>query len=244
MSKFGIDISHWQGDFDLQKAKDEHKIEFAILKIGGGDSKCYSDNKFLDFYTQCKNAGIPVGCYFFGQALTLDKAKEESEYWISLMEGLQFELPVFYDVEGKMLELDKWTLTEIVNYVCDSVEKAGYYTGIYMSRSSFDHNVIDTELKRYCHWVASWSKAKPVLNSRNQVQIWQFGGETNLIRTNKIIGVKCDQDYSYIDFEKVIKEKGLNGFKAGSKEEPEKTDIRAVMIDEIIDKLNKLKEVL
>ena len=46
--------------------------------------------------------------------------------------------------------------------------------------------------------------------------MWQFGGETNYIRTNKIAGQVCDQDYAYVDFPSIIKNAGLNGFGSGS----------------------------
>ena len=46
--------------------------------------------------------------------------------------------------------------------------------------------------------------------------MWQFGGETNYIRTNKIAGQVCDQDYAYVDFPSIIKNAGLNGFAATS----------------------------
>lgn len=36
MEKFGIDISHWQGDFNMAQAKAEG-VEFAIIKAGGAD---------------------------------------------------------------------------------------------------------------------------------------------------------------------------------------------------------------
>ena len=102
MQKFGVDISKWQGDFDIQKAKN-NGVEFAILKIGGGDSVCYKDSQFENNYTKCENADMPKGCYFFGQALTKQKAVEEANYWLSLMKNHKFEYPVFYDVEAKML---------------------------------------------------------------------------------------------------------------------------------------------
>ena len=48
--------------------------------------------------------------------------------------------------------------------------------------------------------------------------MWQFGGETNKIRTNKVAGVTCDQNYAYKDYPAIIKNAGLNGFhKAGTK---------------------------
>ena len=44
--------------------------------------------------------------------------------------------------------------------------------------------------------------------------MWQFGGETNLIRSNRIAGYVCDQDYAYVDFPTIIKNANLNGFNA------------------------------
>ena len=43
--------------------------------------------------------------------------------------------------------------------------------------------------------------------------MWQFGGETNQLRNNKIAGVTCDQDYAYKDYPSIIMNAGLNGFK-------------------------------
>ena len=42
--------------------------------------------------------------------------------------------------------------------------------------------------------------------------MWQFGGETNKIRTNKVAGVTCDQDYCYKDYPSIMRDYGLNGF--------------------------------
>ena len=48
--------------------------------------------------------------------------------------------------------------------------------------------------------------------------MWQFGGETNKIRTNKVAGVTCDQNYAYKDYPAIINKAGLNGFhKSGTK---------------------------
>ena len=46
--------------------------------------------------------------------------------------------------------------------------------------------------------------------------MWQFGGETNLIRSNKIAGVVCDQNYMLIDYPKLVIEKSLNGYRGSS----------------------------
>lgn len=213
--RFGIDVSHWQGKFDFKRAKSEG-VQFAILKIGGGDNVLYNDVSFEEYYQQCKEQGIPVGCYFFGHALNQKKALEEAQYWCNLMKGKQFDYPVFYDVEGDMLTLTKRQLTDIIKTVCDYVEEQGYWVGIYASVNTFNKEVYDAELKDYTHWVARYSVSKPELVKEVVTQMWQFGGTTNLLRSNKIAGKVVDQNYCYVDFPTLIKEKGFNGFTKSS----------------------------
>lgn len=212
MADFGIDVSRWQGNFNFQKAKSEG-VKFAIIKAGGSDSGRYRDGKFDVYYQQCKDLSIPVGCYYFGRDLTVDSAKQSANHFLELMKGKQFEYPVYYDVEGQMIsKTNKTLLTNIVDTFCSTVEKAGYYVGIYSSQSFFNSNMDDSKLKKYTHWVAAWTKNKPTLRSGANIDVWQYGGETNVQRSNKVAGVTCDQDFSYVDFPYVIKNVGLNGF--------------------------------
>ena len=117
---------------------------------------------------------------------------------------------------------DRVTLTEIVKTFCSIVEAAGYWVGIYSSESFFNSEMNDGELTRYSHWVARWGKSKPAPTSGAETQMWQFGGETNLIRSNKINGQTCDQDYCYVDYPAKIKSAGLNGYSKGSNTTPAK----------------------
>ena len=113
--RFGIDVSHWQGDFDFARAKSNEDVEFAILKAGGGDVGLYKDSKFEANYKKCEACGLPKGAYFFGNAKSIAEAKKEAEYFISILSGKKYEYPVFYDVEGKMItDNDRAALTEIV----------------------------------------------------------------------------------------------------------------------------------
>ena len=211
--KFGIDVSRWQGDFNFANAKNNEGVEFAIIKAGGGDDGLYKDSRFEDNYRKCMECGLPKGAYFFGNAKSVADAKKEAEYFISILSGKKYEYPVFYDVEGKMItDNDRATLTGIVKAFCSTMEAAGYWVGIYSSESFFNSKMNDGELTRYSHWIARWGKSKPVLSSGAETQMWQFGGETNLIRSNKINGQTCDQNYCYVDYPAKIKAAGLNGY--------------------------------
>lgn len=198
VTTFGIDISAWQKGLNLAQAKAEG-IQFAVLKAGGDDSsKPYKDSQFETFYQQCKANGIPVGSYYFGRAFSKDDAIKEANLFISYLKGKDI-LHVWYDVEGKMLNQDKRTLTDIVKAFCDTMISAGYVCGVYTSLSHFNSNLIDTDLVIYPHWVACYGTKKPSLKSGNLIEMWQFGGTQNYIRSNKIAGKVCDQNYCYFD---------------------------------------------
>lgn len=232
--KFGIDVSHWQGDFNFARAKSNEGIEFAILKAGGGDAGLYKDSKFEANYKKCEDCGLPKGAYFYGNAKSVAEAKKEAEYFISILSGKKYEYPVFYDVEGKMItDNDRATLTEIVKAFCSTMEAAGYWVGIYSSESFFNSEMNDGELTRYGHWVARWGKSKPAPSSGAETQMWQFGGETNLIRSNQINDQTCDQDYCYVDYPAKIKAAGLNGYSKGDSSAPAKKS-NAEIANEVI----------
>lgn len=204
--KIGIDVSHWQGHFDFARAKSNEGVEFAILKAGGGDAGFYKDSKF-------EGCGLPKETYFYGNAKNIVEAKKEAEYFVSIPSGKKYEYPVFYDVEGKMItDNDRATLTEIVKTFCSTKEADGYWVGIYWLESFFNSEMNDEELIRYSHWVARRGKSKPTPTSGAETQMWQFGGVTNLIRSNKINGQTCDQDYCYMDYPGNIKAAGFNGY--------------------------------
>lgn len=214
MQRFGIDLSR-HNSLDLNKIA--NSIDFVILKIGGGDDGLYRDSKFKEYYKQCEAIGISKGCYFFGQAMTIEEADKEADYILNLLKGYQFDYPIFYDVEAKMLSLDKRALTNIIKRVCSKVESEGHWVGIYSSVDHFNDNMYDSELKKYSHWVASWCDTKPKLLNGGETQMWQFGGETNEIRSPFINGVCIDQNYCYTDYPSLIKQKGLNGYTVTTK---------------------------
>lgn len=219
---FGIDVSKWQGNFDFAAAMNEG-VEFAIIKGGGGDAGLYVDGKFARNYTEAKNLGLPLGCYWFSKALTEDQARQEAEYFYTYcLKGRRFELPVYIDVENAaQLAVGRDKLTAIIKAWCSYLEDRGFWVGIYSSLSFFRDSVNDAELQGYAHWVAQWARScqytEPCLG------MWQFGGETNQIRTTQVAGVTCDQNYMLADYPTLIKEAGRNGFGTPNIEPPKKS---------------------
>ena len=212
MKKFGVDISRWQGEFDFDKAIAEG-VEFAIIKGGGGDDGLYTDSKFNRNYNEAKAKGLPVGCYWFSKATTEAEAIAEADYFYNnIVKNRKFELPVYMDVEhNAMLHLGRLTLTNIIKAFCNRMESYKCWVGIYSSLFIFKTYVDDNELARYAHWVAQWAN-ECTYENKDILGVWQFGGETNTLRTNKVAGVTCDQNYMFIDYPTLMKQAGLNGY--------------------------------
>lgn len=216
----GIDISKWQGDFDLAKAKSEG-FEFVIVKGGGSDCGRYRDVNFVANYVKAKSLGMPIGVYWYTDAKTVDDAVADADYlYENCLKGRKFELPIYFDVEGNMLKLPRRLLTDICHAWCKHLQNLGYYVGIYGGVYTFRDSLYDDELQDYAHWLAQWSKSPSY--SGDSFGMWQYGGETNLIRSNKVAGQVCDQDYMLVDYPALIKAAGKNGF--GAETQAEKTE--------------------
>lgn len=223
--KFGIDVSKHQGNFDFNAAKKEG-VEFVILRGAMSKSK---DIKFEDNYKAAKSLALPVGVYQYSKATTVEEAKSEAEFlYNEVLKGKQFELPVYFDIEDNVhKKLGKQLLTNIVKTWCDYLESKGYFVGVYSYKAFFDENLYDDELQRYSHWVAQWNNE--LTYSGLSVGMWQFGGETNKIRSNKVAGVVCDQNYMFVDFPEIIKKGGFNGFEKAAEKPVEKVESKKAL---------------
>ena len=207
MKKLGIDISKHQGDINLAALKD--KVEFVIIRAGYSNS---IDPKFERNYNLCKELGIPVGTYWYSYALNADAAKKEANTFLNVLKGKQFEYPVYLDME----DADGWKKKHGYNFnnskaiseaFCSIVEGAGYYTGIYASKSWFDTYL--KGLDRYNKWIAHWSNVS--YEDKPGVGMHQY---TSKLKLNGYSG-NLDGDYAHTDFPTIIKNSGLNGYGKG-----------------------------
>lgn len=204
----GIDVSKWQGDFDFSRAKAEG-FEFVIIRAGCGLT---ADPMFSSNYSKAKNAGMNVGAYWYTYAQSEDQAVAEADKCDSVITGRKLELPVYYDIEdSSVLNLGRDAATSFVHAFCQRTEEYGWFAGVYSSLSMFKNRMNDAELQRYAHWVACWSTScnYPYPDSFG---MWQYGGETNLIRSNQVAGKTVDQNYMLVDYPAMIKAKGLSGY--------------------------------
>lgn len=216
MQVFGIDISKWQKGYPYDAANAEG-VKFAILRAGYDISK---DTEFETHYANAKRLGWGVGAYWYSYAKSVEQAKAEANAFLNAIKGKRFEYPIYLDIEDLSLRgLGKDLLNSIVRAFGEVIENAGYYFGVYTNMDWYRNVISGTELnKKYDWWIASWSKEAP---TGVNYGLWQFGGETNFIKSNKVAGVVTDQNYAVKDYPTIIRNAGLNGFgKTESKPTP------------------------
>lgn len=197
MERFGIDISKWQGsNFNIKATG----AKFVILKAGGSDDGLYIDSQFLNNYITAKNLGLDVGCYWYTKAASVEALKEEIKYLLENIAGLQFELPIYLDIEETSLY--HYSNDLAVTWIQELLELR-YYPGIYSGYYWFNDMLTDPVIADYPIWLAYWTDSKPAFK-------WDYGmWQKGQLRT--VFGVDVDVDYQYIDYS-FIKDQGYNGF--------------------------------
>ena len=219
----GIDVSKWNDVIDFEKVK-SCGIDFAIIRAGFGISGI--DPCFRRNYKAAKNAGLHVGAYWYSYAKTKAELQNEIFAFLNAINGMQFEMPVYWDIE------EKWVINNI-NYViptvCTALENAGYFAGYYTS-ASVNLSVSDENKKRYTSWIAHWGKKAGTYKPMHQYS-----------STGEISGINGDVDLDYCtsDFPSIITKKGLNNTSLPTNNKPDET-IQAA-INKINDGVNILE---
>lgn len=225
MKLFGIDISTWQRNYPYDGATREG-VKFAILRAGFSQSK---DNQFETHYSNAKKQGWAVGAYWYMYATSVEGAKAEARAFLRAIAGKKFEYPLYLDLEDISIanNTSRETRNAMVRAFGEIIESAGYYFGVYTNLNWYRNLISGFELnKRYDWWIAYWSTGTP---TGVNYGLWQFGGETNYQRSNKVAGVTTDQNWAVKDYPAIMKQLGLNGYsKEGGTPTPQPTPSKSV----------------
>jgi GH25 family lysozyme M1 (1,4-beta-N-acetylmuramidase) len=206
----GVDLSKHNGTVDFATLK--NNVDFVIIRAGYGKLASQKDVKFEEYYAGCKKYGIPVGTYWYSYAKSVAEVKQEAQVFLNTIKGKQFEYPLYFDLEEKSaFNTGKANCSAMVRAFCGALEDAGYYAGLYMSRSPFN-TYIESDIKdRYSNWLAEYNSK---LNYSGNYDMWQY---TDNGRVGGVNG-HVDMNYCYKDLATVIKNAGLNGFPKTSSE--------------------------
>ena len=218
IKKFGVDISKYNGNVDMRLAK-SNGVDFVILKAGSG--AIGEDPYFQRNYTNAKATGIAVGACWYCYAMNVREAKGEAIRFLKLLEGKQFEYPVYLDFEDPtQRNISKATKTDMAIAFMSILEKNGYYTGLYSSGDWINNKFDRDRLKNYDIWIAHW-----YVNSARCYRsygMWQFTNKQKVPGVPSTSEGGVDANYAFVDYPKIIKAAGLNGYKK------EKTEVKGL----------------
>ena len=177
-AKLGIDVSKWNEEIDWESVKDAG-IEFAIIRCGyrgASTGALVIDPRYEENIRGAISAGIPVGVYFFTQALDEVEAVEEASMVIRLIEDYDVDYPVFLDSEsaggrGRADDLDSEERTRVHRAFLQTIEAAGYETGVYASRNWLNERLDMTSLSDYRVWLAEYAEV-PAYDQ--YYHMWQY----------------------------------------------------------------------
>lgn len=202
----GIDVSEHQGVIDFNKVK-AAGVDFVIIRAGYGRDISQKDRYFETNYKKAKAAGLNVGAYWYSYADSVADVVKEAKTCLEAIKGKTFEYPIYFDLEeSSQLKQGKSFCSQLVTSFCTELEKAGYYAGLYISRSPLQTNITSEVAKKYALWIAEYGGK---LNYDGTYGMWQ---NSSTWRVNGVNG-NVDHDYSYVDYPKIIKNGGYNGYK-------------------------------
>lgn len=178
----GIDVSEFQDHIDWKMVK-EDGVDFAFLRIGrrgATTGSLYLDSHFEENYKGAYDNAIPIGIYFFSQAINDKEIEEEVNFVVDNLKGKTINLPIAFDLEEVYLPdetprangMSKEEKTARALYFCKLIEKHGYkaiiYTGLSWSIDSYDMET----LSDYPIWFAQYGVDYPELD--RPFIIWQY----------------------------------------------------------------------
>lgn len=177
----GLDVSVWQDEIDFQKVKDSGK-QVVYIRAGEGREE---DRRFRAHTQGAMDAGMKVGFYFFVTATDAAQAREQADFFASLIQGYSYDCRPAVDYE-QFGEQSREQINEIALAFAQRLEEKTKVVPLFYTDYSNVENLWDDALARYPLWVADYSRTD--LNSFGPWKEWAGFQYTDQGRVNGIEG--------------------------------------------------------
>jgi hypothetical protein len=153
------------------------------------------DSKFETFYSALSGK-MPLGAYYYAYANEIGEGKKEAENCLKYMDGKNFELPIFYDLEDKtMAHID-----EVAREFVDTIKAAGYKVGIYCN-TNWARNKVDLSKFQDCMiWLAQYGANNGNVPSEKpslQYDIWQYTSRGSVLGMGGSVDMNIAEELQY-----------------------------------------------
>ena len=138
-TRIGIDVSKWQGNIDFNAVKNAG-TEFVIIKAGGSyvDGELYTDPYFKTNIENALENNLDVGVYFYSNANSIEKSKQEIDYVLNLIKGYDIKLGIAFDWENfkdfNTYNISFHTLNKMATTFLEEAKNKGYKPLLYSSK--------------------------------------------------------------------------------------------------------------
>ena len=190
----GVDVSAFQHDIDWNQVK-ASGVDFAMLRLGyrgwGAKGTLVEDEYIQKNLAGTAAAGIPIGAYFFSQATTLDEVHEEIEFMLEILGDYPLEYPIVLDwevanpTEGRVRNVTRRELTDMLRYFCDEMTGRGFDPMVYFNWTQASRMIYLNELEDYPFWLALYQDR---MTFPFRVEMWQYTSE------GRVPGIEGDVD--------------------------------------------------
>ena len=194
----------------------DESVDYAMLCAYNGEK----DPTFDANYTAAKANGVHVGAYSIMQATTVEEAQLEAANLLRVLEGKQFEYPIYVQVTDvvKYSKMDKDTITAIVSAEMAVLEGTRCFAGVYIIKEFADAFMDMASLGSYTTWVSelftditNTDVAEPTYTGA--YAMWEYAAGT----VNGVNGeVGLSLAYMYGGFPNVMINANLNGYGTSS----------------------------
>jgi GH25 family lysozyme M1 (1,4-beta-N-acetylmuramidase) len=198
-TKTGVDVSENQDWIDWYAVADDG-IEFAMIRIGyrGSDEGVVVGDPYFEYnLASAQEAGIECGVYFFSQAVTLEEAREEAQFVLTMLDGAHLEYPVAFDFEpnpegvsSRAAEVSGEDLTAFADEFCTIIENAGYDAMIYGNASDLRGYDLD-KLGHHKFWLARYDDPP---TSANRFNLWQYSNNGTVNGIDAAVDMNLDMN--------------------------------------------------
>lgn len=201
ISYLGVDLSKYQKKVDFAAIQSEG-IDFCMLRVGARGYETgtiQEDEKFQEFLDGAEAVGMPVGLYFFSQAVTEAEAIEEANFVISKIGEHKISYPIAFDMEfiendnSRIETLTKTEKTNIALAFLQRIEEAGYTGMLYGNKEWLLKRI---ELHRFEDYDIWLTQEDDIPDYPYTYSMWQY------TRQGEVYGIEgyVDLNISFIDY--------------------------------------------
>lgn len=201
ISYLGVDLSKYQKQVDFAAIQEEG-IDFCMLRVGSRGYETgtiQEDEKFQEFLAGAEAVNMPVGLYFFSQAVTEAEAVEEANFVISKIGEHKISYPIAFDMEfiendnSRIETLTRDEKTKIAVAFLQRIEEAGYTGMLYGNKEWLLKRIDLTKFEAYDIWL---TQEDDIPDYPYTYAMWQY------TRQGEVYGIEgyVDLNISFIDY--------------------------------------------